>query len=156
MVLTIFTIVHVIISLLGIASGFVVMADMIDAAPIDGWTPFFLATTIATSVTGFLFPFERLLPSHVFGIVSLVVLGLATYGLYGAHLVGSWSWIYVATAVFAQYLNFFVLIVQLFQKVPALRAHAPTQTETPFKVAQAVALVAFIAAGVVAGMRFPG
>jgi hypothetical protein len=156
MTLRILTIVHVLISLLGIGSGFLVMFGMLNAAPIDSWTPFFLATTIATSVTGFFFPFERLLPSHIFGIISLVVLGLACYGLYGAQLAGAWSWIYVASAVFAQYLNFFVLVIQLFQKVPAFRVYAPTQTETPFKVVQAIALVAFITAGVFAGMSFPG
>lgn len=154
MLLKALTIVHVLISLVGIIAGFFVMAAMASAAPIDAWTPLFLVTTIATSVTGFFFPFERFLPSHWFGVISLGVLGVATYTLYGAHLTGAWSWIYVVTALLAQYLNCFVLIVQSFQKVPALRALAPTQTETPFKVTQAIFFVLFLGGGIVAGLNF--
>ncbi|MEI9951705.1 MAG: hypothetical protein WDO74_22680 [Pseudomonadota bacterium] len=134
--LKLFTQFHVLISLLGIASGFVVVFGMLTGDPLDGWTAFFLATTIATSVTGFMFPFEKLLPSHIVGAISLVLLGLAVYARYAAHLAGSYAWIYVVCAVIAQYLNFFVLIVQSFQKIPALKKLAPTQTETPFKIAQ--------------------
>lgn len=154
--LKLFTQFHVLISLLGIASGFVVMFGMLTGDPMPAWTAFFLVTTVATSVTGFFFPFEKLLPSHIVGIISLVVLGVSLYALYGAHLAGSWAWIYVATAVFAQYLNFFVLIVQSFQKIPSLKVLAPTQTETPFKVAQGVALLAFIALGIQAARVFHG
>jgi hypothetical protein len=145
--LKLFTQFHVLISLLGIVAGFVVIFGMLTGDPMDGWTAFFLATTAATSVTGFLFPFKKLLPSHVVGVISLVVLGIATYARYGAHSAGAYAWIYVVTAVLAQYLNFFVLVVQSFQKVPALKRLAPTQTETPFKIAQGVALLAFIGIG---------
>jgi hypothetical protein len=156
MLLKAFTIVHVLISLVGIVAGFFVMGGMVSGAAINVWTPLFLVTTIATSVTGFLFPFERFLPSHLFGVISLVVLGVATYALYGAHLAFAWSWIYVLTVVFAQYLNFFVLVVQSFQKVPALNVLAPTQTEAPFKLTQAIFFVLFLGGGIVAGMNFAG
>jgi len=154
--LKLFTQFHVLISLLGIASGFVVVYGMLTANPLDGWTALFLATTIATSVTGFMFPFQKLLPSHIVGIISLVLLALASYARYAAQLAGSFAWIYVVCAVLAQYLNFFVLIVQSFQKVPALKKLAPTQTETPFKIAQGVALLAFIGLGVKAVFAFQG
>ena len=103
--LKLFTQFHVAISLLGIASGFVVVFGMLSGDPLDGWTAFFLATTIATSVTGFMFPFQKLLPSHIVGIISLVLLALAVYARYAAHLAGSFSWIYVVCAVIAQYLK---------------------------------------------------
>src|SRR5260221_7750465 len=131
MILRIFTIIHVLISLLGIASGFVVIYGMHTANPMNGWTAFFLATTVATSVTGFFFPVKRLLPSHIVGIISLVVLAPTIYARYHTDLTGSWRWIYVVGAVLAQYLNFFVLIVQSFQKIPSLKAPAPTQKGLP-------------------------
>ena len=152
--LKLFTQFHVLISLFGIASGFVVMFGMLTGEPLDGWTAFFLITTVATSVTGFMFPFQKLLPSHIVGIISLVVLALAIYARYAAHLAGSFAWIYVVSAVLAQYLNFFVLIVQMFQKIPALKKFAPTQTETPFKITQGLALLAFIGLGIKAVMAF--
>ena len=110
--------------------------------------------TIATSVTGFFFPATRLTPAHVVGLISLVILALAVYARYPAHLAGSWRWIYVATAVGAQYLNVFVLVVQMFQKIPSLKRLAPTQTERPFQLAQAAVLIGFIAWGILAGLRF--
>ena len=155
MILKIFTLIHVIISLLGILSGFVVMAGMINDDPMERWTKFFLWTTVLTSVTGFFFPFKRLMPSHIFGIISLVVLAVAIYGRYSAHLAGGWRLTYVIGAIFAQYLNVFILVVQMFQKIPALNKLAPTQKEPPFAVAQLVLLVAFIALGVLAAVRFP-
>src|SRR4029077_19412604 len=145
---------HVGISLLGILAGMVVIVGMLSANPLDDWTRFFLVTTVATSVTGFFFPVERLLPSHIVGIVSLVVLAAAIYARYPAHLAGAWRWIYVVTAVLAQYLNVFVLVVQLFRRVPALKALAPTQTETPFKLAQLAVLIAFIGLGTLAVIKF--
>jgi drug/metabolite transporter (DMT)-like permease len=154
MILRIYTALHVVISLLGILAGFVVMAGMITASPLDRWTAFFLITTIATSVTGFFFPIERLTPAHVVGVISLVILALAVYARYPAHLAGSWRWIYVATAVGAQYLNVFVLVVQMFQKIPSLKLLAPTQKERPFQIAQAAVLVGFVAWGILAGLRF--
>jgi len=103
------------------------------AKRLDGWTTLFLASTVLTSVTGFLFPFSRFLPSHGVGILSLLALAIAIFARYGRHLSGLWRRTYAITAVIALYLNVFVLIVQLFQKVPALKAIAPTQSEAPFK-----------------------
>ncbi|HEX4342562.1 MAG TPA: hypothetical protein VH255_04180 [Verrucomicrobiae bacterium] len=154
MILKIYTLIHVLISLLGIVAGFVVMFGMFSANPLDEWTKIFLITTVATSVTGFFFPAKKLMPSHIVGIISLIVLALAIYARYYGHLEGSWRWVYVMGAVMAQYLNFFVLIVQSFQKVPSLKALAPTQTEPPFKLAQLVVLVLFAVAGTLAVMKF--
>ena len=154
--LKLFTQLHVAISLLGIVAGFVVIFGMLTGAALDGWTALFLATTILTSVTGFMFPFQKLLPSHIVGLISLLLLGLAVYARYGAHLSGSFAWLYVVCAVMAQYLNFFVLIVQSFQKVPALNKLAPTQTETPFKIAQGVALLVFVGLGIQAVLAISG
>jgi hypothetical protein len=154
MILKIYTAFHVVISLLGILAGFVVMVGMVTANPLDGWTEVFLITTIATSVTGFFFPVQRLTPAHVVGVISLAILALAVYARYPAQLAGSWRWIYVATAVGAQYLNVFVLVVQMFQKIPSLKLLAPTQTEKPFQLAQAAVLVAIVAWGILAGLLF--
>ncbi len=149
-----FTLVHVAISLIGIFSGFVVVFGLLASKWLDGWNTLFLGSTVLTSVTGFLFPVHEFLPSHAVGILSLVILGVAWFARYGRKLAGAWRRTYVITAVIALYFNFFVLIVQLFLKVPALKAMAPTQTETPFKVAQLAALVFFVAVGVAAAIRF--
>jgi hypothetical protein len=130
--MTTLTFVHVVLSLIGIFSGFVVAFGLLAARRLDGWTALFLATTVATSVTGFLFPFHRFLPSHGVGIVSLIVLAIAVFARYVRQLAGAWRRIYAITAVIALYLNVFVLIAQAFMKVPALRAMAPTQSEPPF------------------------
>jgi hypothetical protein len=100
-----FTIIHVIISLLAIASGILVLVGMFRSNQMPGWTAFFLLTTILTSVTGFVFPIRGFTPAIGTGTVSLVLLGLALYGLYGKHLAGAWRWIYVATAGASLYLN---------------------------------------------------
>jgi hypothetical protein len=152
--LTIFTLVHVVISLIGILSGLVVASGFLTAKRLDGWTPTFLGSTVLTSVTGFLFPFHGLLPSHVVGLISLVILALAIFARYGRELAGAWRTTYVLTAMLALYLNVFVLVVQLFQKVPALKAVAPTQTEPPFKVAQIAVLVLFVMLTILAAVRF--
>jgi hypothetical protein len=149
-----FTFVHVVLSLIGIAAGIIVFFGFIGDAPLRGLTALFLSTTVLTSATGFGFPFSKLLPSHIVGIISLVVLAIAIYALYGAKLSGAWRWIYVVTASIALYLNVFVLIVQLFLKVPALHALAPTQAEAPFVAAQAVTMIAFIVLGWFAVRRF--
>jgi hypothetical protein len=154
MILKTYTAIHVVVSLLGILAGFVVMVGMITAHPLDGWTGFFLIMTIATSVTGFFFPAKHVTPAHVVGVISLVSLALAVYALYSAHLAGSWRWIYVVSAVAAQYFNVFVLIVQMFQKIPSLKLLAPTQKERPFQLAQGAVLVLFVAWGIFAGLRF--
>src|SRR5438309_6586960 len=120
-----FTFVHVLISLVGIGSGFVVLFGLLAGKRLNGWTALFLATTAATSITGFGFPFDHLLPSHIVGGISLVVLAVAAYARYGAHLAGGWRRVYVIGAVVGLYLNVFVLVVQLFRRVPALNALAP-------------------------------
>ena len=152
--MTTFTFVHVVISLLGIASGFVTMGGLLKGRRLDGWTAIFLATTIATSVTGFGFPFVRLLPSHVVGIISLVVLAVVVYARYARHMQKAWRWTYTIGAVLALYLNVFVLVVQLFQKVPSVKALAPTQSEPPFLIAQSIVLALFVALGIGAVLRF--
>lgn len=157
MTLSAFTLVHVLISLIGIASGFVVLFGLLTGRGFDRMTIVFLVTTVLTSATGFLFPFEKLLPSHVVGIISLVVLAVAIAARYAFHLSGAWRWIYVVAATLALYFNVFVLVAQSFQKIPALKALAPTQTEPAFKIAQLVVLVIFIALGTLAVKRFrPG
>jgi hypothetical protein len=127
---------------------------MIADRRLDGWTAFFLATTALTSVTGFGFPIQGMTPGVAFGIISLVVLAPVIYARYPRHLDGNWRRVYVIGAVFAFYLNFVVLIVQSFQKVPALHALAPKQTEPPFLAAQVVTMVAFIVLGTLAAKKF--
>jgi hypothetical protein len=147
-----FTLFHVVLSLVGIGSGFVVAFGLLRGKRLPIWTVTFLSTTVLTSVTGFMFPVHHFMPSHGVGIVSLIA--LAIYALYVQRLAGGWRRVYAIDAVIALYLNFFVLIVQLFQKVPALKALAPTQTEAPFKVAQLTALVAFALLAIFATRRF--
>jgi hypothetical protein len=150
-----FTLIHVVISLIGIGSGAIVSFGMLTGKRMNGWTALFLASTVATSVTGFGFPFDHLLPSHIVGIISLVVLAVASYARYGKRLAGGWRAVYVISAVVAFYLNVFVLVVQLFRRVPALAALAPTQSEPPFAIAQLGVFVLFIALGVMATKKFP-
>jgi hypothetical protein len=140
-----FTMLHVIISLIGIVAGLVVLFGMFSSSRMQGWTALFLATTILTSVTGFFFPFTKLLPSHIVGIISLIVLAIALLAYYVKRLAGGWRGIYVATAVLALYLNVFVAVVQAFAKFSALKQLAPTQSEAPFIVAQGIALGLFVA-----------
>jgi hypothetical protein len=154
MSLSTFTTVHVIISLVGIVTGFIVLFGMLSAKRLDGWTGLFLLTTVLTSVTAFGFPFTHLLPSHIVAIISLVILAIALLARYSFHMAGAWRVIYVVTAMIALYLNVFVLVVQSFEKVPALHVMAPTQTESPFKVAQLVVLVLFIVLTIFAAKKF--
>jgi hypothetical protein len=149
-----FTAVHVVLSLIAIGAGIVVLAGMLRARRPAGWTALFLATTVLTSVTGFFFPVDHLLPSHIVGIISLVVLAIALLALYGYRLAGSWRWLYVGSAVLALYLNVFVGVVQAFEKLPMLSRLAPTQSEPPFLVAQVVVLAIFAVLGIRAGIRF--
>ena len=154
--MTILTFVHVLLSLVGILAGFVVLVGLLAAKKLHGWTALFIWTTVATSVTGFLFPFHKFLPSHAVGILSLVVLTVAIYALYGKHLSGGWRRAYAVNAMIALYLNVFVLVAQLFMKVPSLKALAPTQTEAPFKEAQLVVLIAFVVLTILAAIKFRG
>src|ERR1700730_2256548 len=149
-----FVFVHVLLSLVGIFSGFVVLFGMLAAKRLNGWPATFLVTTVATSVTGFFLPAAHFMPSHAIGILSLIVLALAIFARYGRHLAGAWRRTYVISAVLALYFNVFVLIAQTFQKVPALKAIAPTQSEPPFAIAQLVVLVLFVVFGVPAVIKF--
>ena len=149
-----FTIMHVVLSVVGIGSGLVVLHGLLTRKRLDRWTALFLASTVATSGTGFGFPFDHLLPSHKVGILSLLVLAVAIVARYVFHLAGAWRGMYVVSAAVALYLNVFVLVVQLFEKVPALRAMAPTQKEPPFLVVQLVVLALFAALTFMAAKRF--
>lgn len=152
--LSTFTLVHVLLSVLGLVAGLVVAGGLVSGARLDGWTAFFLSTTIATSITGYGFPADKLLPSHIVGVISLVALALGVYARYGKKMYGGWRRVYVVTAVTALYLNAFVLMVQLFVKTPALARLAPTQQEAPFVLTQAVILVVFVWIGEKAWRRF--
>ena len=136
-----------------IASGLAVVFGMVAGRLRDGWTTIFVWTTVLTSVTGFGFPFDHLLPSHKVGIISLVVLAVAILALYVYRLAGSWRWIYVAGAVLALYLNVFVGVAQAFEKLPFLNRLAPTQSEPPFFVAQLIVMAIFVVLGILAVMR---
>jgi len=142
--LPMFTLIHVVISVLGIITGLVVVGGLMAGARMDGWTAFFLPTTILTSVTGFDFPFTKVSPPHVVGAISLVVLAVCLAARYWNQMEGGWRTTYVVTAVAALYLNVFVLVVQLFAKTPALAQLAPTQQEAPFAVTQALVLALFV------------
>src|ERR1700712_172522 len=149
MSLATFVQVHVIISLIGIVAGIIVMFGMLGSKRMPGLTAIFLLTTILTSATGFLIPpllFDKTLPSHIVGLLSLVLLAIACIALYVMNLRGAWRWIYALTALVALYLNVFVLVIQSFLKVPALHALAPSvpPAEPPFAIAQGIVLVFFV------------
>jgi len=154
MILHLYTIIHVLISLIGIFTGLVVLVGMLAGKRLKGWTKWFLATTVLTSVTGFFFPFHGFTPAIGLGIISLIVLAVAIYARYPRQLAGAWRWIYVVTAVIALYFNGFVGVVQSFEKIPASHALAPTQTEPPFKITQLAVLALFILLGILAVMQF--
>lgn len=154
MILGAFTLFHVLLSLVGIGSGFVVLYGLLTSRRLEGWTTIFLATTVATSVTGFLFPVQHFMPSHGVGIVSLILLGFAIYARRVRQYAGAWGRTYAVTAVLSLYLNVFVLIVQSFQKVPALKTLAPTQSEPPFQIVQLSVLLLFVAFTILSAVRF--
>jgi hypothetical protein len=147
MSLATFTQLHVAISLVGIVTGFAVVYGMYASKRYPRCTAIFLATTVLTSVTGYFFPFEKVLPSHIVGGISLVILAVALLAVYAYRLAGPWRAAYVASAVAALYLNTFVLVVQAFLKVSFLHAIAPTQQDPAFIIAQAVLLVVFVGIG---------
>jgi hypothetical protein len=157
MSLSTFTALHVIISLIGIVSGLLVARGLLQNKRFDGATAIFLITTVLTSLSGYLFPVKHLLPSHIVGAISLVALAVAIYARYGAHMERSWRSIYVVSAMISLYLNVFVLVVQLFLKVPALHALAPNGKEPPFAITQLLVMVIFAVLTVAARKRFhPG
>jgi hypothetical protein len=149
-----YTLLHVLISLIGIGSGLIVMAGLLTGKRLDGLTAVFLTTTVLTSISGFAFPFDHLLPSHILGIISLVVLAVTIPARYVFHLAGAWRGTYVVGAAIALYLNVFVLIAQLFMKVPALKALAPTGKEPPFLLVQLAVMAIFVALTILAAKRF--
>ncbi len=156
-----FTDLHVIISLIAIASGLIVLLGMLGSRRMAGWTALFLLTTILTSVTGFLFPIYGFTPALAVGTISIVILAIALLALYGKHLAGAWRWIYVVTALTALWFNIFVLIVQSFEKLSLLNPHAPQvgppfsePQNTHFVIAQSVALVVLLVLGLIAAFKF--
>lgn len=154
MSLTTYTLIHVIISLIGIGSGLIVLFGMFGSKRLDGMTALFLATTALTSLTGFGFPFEHVTPGIILGVLSVIVLAIAIPARYSFGMAGKWRAIYVITAVIALYFNCFVLIAQSFMKVPALHALAPKGNEPPFAIAEGILFLLFIAAGIFAVKRF--
>lgn len=149
-----FTVFHLVLSMIAIALGFVVAGGLLASNKLPCWTALFLVTTILTSATGFLFPFTTLLPSHMVAIISLVLLAVAVYALYGKNLVGIWRPVYIVTALLALWFNVFVLIAQSFLKVALLNVLAPKGTEPPFAIAQGATLVFFIFLIVLSIRRF--
>jgi hypothetical protein len=139
-----FTLFHTALSLIQLVSGIVVVFALTKSHDGGSWMPVYLVSGIATSVTGFMFPFNGFLPSHAFGVLSLILFALVLLARYRFHLAGAWRWIFTASLVFSLYLDAFVAVVQAFQKVPPLHVFAPTGTETPFAVAQGILLILFI------------
>ena len=154
MILHSYTIIHTLISLVAIFTGFVVLFGLLVGNRLDAWTKWFLITAVATTVTGFFFPFHGITPAIKLGIISSVVLLVTIFARYAKHLAGAWRWIYAVGAVLSLYFNVFVGIVQSFEKIPALNAMAPTQTEQPFKLTQLSVLGLFVVLGFVAAIRF--
>jgi hypothetical protein len=154
MSLATFTILHVAISLIGIASGLIVLYGLLKGRLLSPWNGIFLLFTVLTSVTGFFFPITKATPGVILGILSLIVLAIALFALYAFHLKGGWRTTYAVTALIALYFNCFVLVAQLFMKVPALHALAPTGTEAPFKIAQLLLLIITIVLITMAARKF--
>jgi hypothetical protein len=152
--ITTLTLLHTVISMVAIAAGLVVVGGLIAGVRIDGWTEIFLVTTALTSITGFFFPFAQLLASHWIGIISLLILPFVIAARYWKHLGGVWRGTYVVGTVIVLYLNFFVLLVQLFRRTPALIVAAPKQTEPPFVLTQLLMLALFAWLGFAAFRRF--
>ena len=152
--MSLFTLIHVVVSLIAIATGVIVVGSLLVSKRVDGWTLGFLATTLATIVTGFLFPFHGFTPAIGLGILSTAVLLALVLARYAFRFAGSWRWIYAASVVVALYLNVFVLIAQSFQKISFLRNVAPTQSEPPFVVVQVLVLLLFVGLGAGAIRRF--
>jgi hypothetical protein len=149
-----FTFVHVLICLAGIGSGLVVAYGLLSSRPFDNWTIVFLTTTLATTITGFLFPFHGFTPAIGVGILTTIALIVAVVARYRFALHGGWRWLYVVGAIVSLYFNVFVLVVQAFAKIAPLKALVPTQSEPPFVITQAAVLLCFIALGIFAVRGF--
>lgn len=142
-----FTLFHTLLSVVGIFAGLVLAGGLISGKRLDGWSALFLVTTLLTNITGFGFPFTVLLPGHIIGALSLVILPFVLYARYGKHLEGKWNTVYVIGVMVTLWFNAFILVVQLFKRLPGLIASAPTQKEPPFAVTQLLVLILFIALG---------
>ncbi len=153
MVLHVYTIFHTLISLAAIFSGIVVLAAMLSGNRVDCWTKWFFITAVATTVTGFFFRFHGITPAIILVIIAVPVLAITIYARYSRRLARVWRWTFVIGAVMSLYFNLLVLVVQAFEKVPALNTIAPTQTESQFKLTQFVVLIASLLA-IVAVIRF--
>jgi len=154
MILQIYTLIHTLISLVAIFTGLVVVVGMLGGKRLDAWTKWFLITAVATTITGFFFPFHGFTPAIGLGIISLPFLALTIFARYAKDLAGPWRWIYVIGAVICLYFNLFVAVVQAFEKIPALHAVAPTQSEPPFKLTQLIVLFVSVLLAIVAVIRF--
>jgi len=154
MLLQIYTVVHTLISLVAIFTGMVGLFGMLAGKRLDNWTKWFLITAVATTMTGFFFPFHGFTPAIGLGIISLPFLAVTIFARYAKHLAGAWRWIFVIGAVICLYFNLFVAVVQAFEKIPGLHALAPTQTEPPFKLTQLVVLLVSVLLAIVAAIRF--
>jgi hypothetical protein len=156
MSLATFTWIHVAISLIAIIAGILMTIGMLAGQKLPAFTAIFLLFTILTSATGFLFPVAQLMPSHVIGIISLLLLALACVALYGQKLAGWWRGVYVVTALVSLYLNVFVLVTQGFLKISWLSALAPGNPPSGpvFAVVQGLVLAAFAALIFMAWRRF--
>jgi hypothetical protein len=152
--ITTFTLIHTLISLVAMTAGLVIVGGLIAGRRLDGWTGLFLVTTALTSITGFGFPFTKLLPSHYLGILSLVLLVPVLLARYRKHLEGAWRGVYLVGSVLVLYLNVFVLVDQLFRRVPALIVLAPTHKEPPYLLTQLLVMALFVALGIAAARRF--
>src|SRR6201993_1804644 len=154
MILQIYTVLHTLLSFIAIFTGLIVLFGMIGGKRLDDWTKWFLGAAVATTITGFFFPFHGFTPAIGLGIISLPFLALTIFARYPKHLARSWRWIYVIGAVICLYFNLFVAVVQAFEKIPALHALAPTQSEPPFKLTQLVVLLVSALLAIVAAIRF--
>ncbi len=146
--------IHVVISLVGIASGLIVLVALVGGRLLSGWTALFLTTTVLTSVTAFPLPPFGLDPPRIVGIISLVMLAIAIAALYLFRLGGAWRWIYVVTPLVALFFNCFVGVIQSFDKIPSLHAIGPTQDAPAVHIAHLVLLATFVVLGIVAIIRF--
>jgi hypothetical protein len=146
-----YTSIHSIISLLALALGPIAILSFFGVRIPSLVMPLFLLLAFLTSATGFGFPFHGvILPSHITGVVALVVLAALLYARFVGGLAGIWRSVYVAGVVASAFLLAFVGVAQAFGKIAALNALAPTQSEPPFAIAELVLLVIFVVIGFLA------
>lgn len=146
-----FTLIHTLLSVVGVFAGLVLAGGWIGGKQLERWSVLFLVTTFLTNLSGFGFPFVTLLPGHIIGAISLALLPFVLAARYWKHLAGGWRRVYVVGSLVLLYFNSFILVVQLFKRIPGLIAAAPTQKEPPFIVTQLVVLALFIWLGREAG-----